>query len=200
MAGQTPPQLTKVLHLSQDKLHVAFTHPIQLLLHLWLRIPVILSREAFLRPALPPLTSKILEYGRCLGCGLRDYAGYINQNVISKLIDKAALIDESGASEWGQSGEIHLSPQEMAGITGAFKDPSSAQANGIHVGGIKYIYNKTEEVDKVPILHAAKGKEGVIAAKCSRSILVAHSPESAPIGSAISFIQVQAKHLIANGC
>jgi hypothetical protein len=44
----------------------------------------------------------------------------------------------------------------MAGITGAFTDPSSAQANGIHVGGIKYIYNKTEEVDKVPILHAAK--------------------------------------------
>jgi len=127
--------------------------------------------------------------------------GYLSQNVTSKgLIDKAVLIDASGASEWGRSGSISLSSQEIAGITGAFNDASSAQQNGIHVGGTKYYFSKIEEVDKVPILHCAKGKEGILAAKCTRSILVAHFPETTPFGSGISFVQAQAKYLIANGC
>lgn len=47
-------------------------------------------------------------------------------------------------------------------------------------------------------LYPFQGKEGIIAARCSQSILVSHYPDTAPPGKSIDFVQNQAKHLIAN--
>jgi len=44
----------------------------------------------------------------------------------------------------------------MNAIAFAFNDASSAQSNGIHVGGTKYFFNKIEDIQNVPVLHCAK--------------------------------------------
>lgn len=102
-------------------------------------------------------------------------------------------------STGGKSDGIQISPQEMNAIAFAFNNAQSAQENGIRVGGTKYVFNKIEDLGNVPVLHCAKGKEGIIAAKCTQSILVAHYPENVPYGNAIEFAQTQAQHLIKNG-
>ncbi|KAF3385989.1 Profilin [Talaromyces pinophilus] len=113
-------------------------------------------------------------------------------------VDKAIIIDQTGQAIWGKSSETQLSPEEMNKIAFAFNDSSNAEKEGITVEGRKYFFSKIDDLDNIPVLHCAKGKEGIIAAKCSQSILVSHYPESSPVGSAIDFIQGQAKHLIAN--
>ncbi|KAL2005146.1 hypothetical protein VTN00DRAFT_2996 [Thermoascus crustaceus] len=131
---------------------------------------------------------------------IMSWDGYINDNIIKTgQVDQAVLIDLTGASVWGKSAGIEISPQEMNAIAFAFNNAESAQANGIYVGGTKYIFNKINEVENIPVLHCAKGKTGIVAAKCGRSILVARYPESVPYGNAIEAMQNQAKHLIKNG-
>lgn len=126
--------------------------------------------------------------------------GYIKDNIIpTGQVDSAILIDLAGSSVWGKSEGIELSPQEMNAIAFAFNDASSAQSNGIHVGGTKYFFNKIEDIQNVPVLHCAKGKTGIVAAKCSKSILIAHYPENVPFGNAIDTVQTQATHLIKYG-
>lgn len=51
---------------------------------------------------------------------------------------------------------MQISPQEMNAIAFAFNNAESAQANGIYVGGTKYIFNKINEVENIPVLHCAK--------------------------------------------
>ncbi|EEA19857.1 profilin, required for normal timing of actin polymerization in response to thermal stress [Talaromyces marneffei ATCC 18224] len=125
--------------------------------------------------------------------------GYLSQHIVgSGHVDKAIIIDQTGQAIWGKSSETQLSPEEMNKIAFAFNDSSNAEKEGITVEGRKYFFSKIDELDNIPVLHCAKGKEGIIAAKCSQSILVSHYPESSPVGTAIDFIQGQAKHLIAN--
>ncbi|GAM42135.1 hypothetical protein TCE0_043f15829 [Talaromyces pinophilus] len=125
--------------------------------------------------------------------------GYLSQHIVgSGHVDKAIIIDQTGQAIWGKSSETQLSPEEMNKIAFAFNDSSNAEKEGITVEGRKYFFSKIDDLDNIPVLHCAKGKEGIIAAKCSQSILVSHYPESSPVGSVIDFIQGQAKHLIAN--
>ncbi|KAL1962467.1 hypothetical protein VTN77DRAFT_9668 [Rasamsonia byssochlamydoides] len=126
--------------------------------------------------------------------------GYINQNIVGGgYVDKAILFDLTGQSVWGKSAGIELTPEERNAIAFAFNNAASAQEKGITVDGNKYFFNKISDLDNIPVLHCAKGKEGIIAAKCSQSILVSHYPESVSAGNAVDFIQKQATHLIKNG-
>lgn len=43
-----------------------------------------------------------------------------------------------------------------------------------------------------------QGKEGIIAAKCTSSILVSHFPETIPASKAVELVTQQAKYLIEN--
>lgn len=44
----------------------------------------------------------------------------------------------------------------MNSIAFAFNNAESAQSNGIYVGGTKYVFNKIEDIQNVPVLHCAK--------------------------------------------
>lgn len=49
-----------------------------------------------------------------------------------------------------------LSPEEMNKIAFAFNNATTAQQEGITVGGTKYFFNKIDELDNIPVLHCAK--------------------------------------------
>jgi hypothetical protein len=44
----------------------------------------------------------------------------------------------------------------MNGFAVAFNNASSAQEHGLYVGGTKYILNKIDDIENVPIMHCAK--------------------------------------------
>ncbi|KAL2001021.1 hypothetical protein VTN02DRAFT_2334 [Thermoascus thermophilus] len=126
--------------------------------------------------------------------------GYIKDNIVKAgTVDQAVLIDQAGSAVWGKSEGFQISPQEMNAIAFAFNNAASAQENGIRVGGTKYVFNKIEDLANIPVLHCAKGKEGIIAAKCAQSILVAHYPENVPYGNAVDSVSSHATYLIKNG-
>ncbi|EED14281.1 hypothetical protein TSTA_104950 [Talaromyces stipitatus ATCC 10500] len=126
--------------------------------------------------------------------------GYLSQHIVgSGLVDQAILIDQSGQSVWGKASDVELTPEEMNKIAFAFNDPTAAQESGITVGGKKYFFGWIDEpADKIPVLFCAMGKEGIIAAKCTSSILVSHFPDTVPANRAVTLITQQAKYLIDN--
>ncbi|QKX60227.1 uncharacterized protein TRUGW13939_07370 [Talaromyces rugulosus] len=123
--------------------------------------------------------------------------GYLTEHVVgSGHVDKALLIDQTGQAVWGKGSEVEMTPQEMNSLAFAFNDASTAQKEGILVEGEKYILTTILDIDNIPIMHCPKGKQGIIAAKCTTSILVTHYNESTPAQSALSHVVGQAKHLI----
>ncbi|KAJ9245044.1 hypothetical protein DTO271D3_5370 [Paecilomyces variotii] len=132
--------------------------------------------------------------------------GYLNDHVVGSLIDKAVVIDVTGAAVWAKSNGAQISPDEMKTFASAFSDKSKAEESGVSFGGSKYFFTKLEDLTHeslpertIPTLHVAKGKEGVVAAKCTQGILIAHYPEGVFFGDAIDAVVKNASHLVKNG-
>ena len=129
---------------------------------------------------------------------------YLDAHVVSSgLVDQAFLIDLSGRAIWGKSQGVEPSDEDRTKIASAFQDNSKAFEEGITLNGTRYTITEIRETPveekNISILHAAQKKQGVIAAKCAQSILVAHYPESvSQRNNSISFIAMQAAHLMKN--
>lgn len=124
---------------------------------------------------------------------------YLNTNIATgSLVDKAIIIDQTGQAVWGKSSSIQLTPDQMKKIAQVFNDPTEAQGNGLHFESQKYIFNKIDDIENIPVMHSKSGKEGILAVKCKASILIAHYPANSSAGDAINFIHGQAKYLIQN--
>ncbi|GAD92851.1 ankyrin repeat and socs box protein, putative [Paecilomyces variotii No. 5] len=131
--------------------------------------------------------------------------GYLNDHVVGSLIDKAVVIDVTGAAVWAKSNGAQISPDEMKTFASAFSDKSKAEESGVSFGGAKYFFTKLEDLTHeslpertIPTLHVAKGKEGVVASKCTQGILIAHYPEGVFFGDAIDAVVKNASHLVKN--
>ncbi|OKL62121.1 hypothetical protein UA08_02187 [Talaromyces atroroseus] len=124
---------------------------------------------------------------------------YLNANIATgTVIDKAIIVDQTGQAVWGKSSSIQLSADQMKKIALVFSDPSDAQGNGLHFESKRYVFNKIEDIENIPVMHSKSGKEGIVAAKCKASILISHYPENSSAGEAVNFIHGQAKYLIQN--
>ncbi|PCG97350.1 Profilin/allergen [Penicillium occitanis (nom. inval.)] len=125
--------------------------------------------------------------------------GYLDANIATgSLIDSAMIVDHTGQAVWGKSAKIELTPEQMNAIAFTFNDPSNAQTHGLHFGSKRYVFNKIEDLQGIPVMLSKSGKEGIVAAKCKASILITHYPETATEGEVINFIFGQAKYLIQN--
>ncbi|CRG88617.1 hypothetical protein PISL3812_05648 [Talaromyces islandicus] len=123
--------------------------------------------------------------------------GYLAQHVVGTgHVDKALIIDQTGQAVWGKGSEVEMTPEEMNNLAFAFNDATAAQTDGILVEGEKYVFTTVLDIENIPVMHCPKGKQGIIAAKCTKSILVTHYNESTPAQSALSHVVGNAKHLI----
>ncbi|KAL1854534.1 hypothetical protein Plec18170_004623 [Paecilomyces lecythidis] len=131
---------------------------------------------------------------------------YVNAHVVGSTLDKAFLVDVTGAALWAKSTGAEISPDEMKSIANAFNDASGVREAGIFLSGNKYFFTQLDDVKdekslpgrSIPVLHAAKGKQGVVAAKCTSGIIIAHYPEGVVSGDAIDATVRHAVHLIKN--
>ncbi|KAK8080643.1 hypothetical protein PG997_008461 [Apiospora hydei] len=140
-------------------------------------------------------------------------------------IDKAAIISVAGDSVWATSAgftvrhppfypeytspvfafipnnidHIPLKPDEMKNIanvvTGAAGAVDKALAEGIHVGGERYVVFRAEDRS----MYGRQGRTGILAVKTTQAILVGHYGEGVQAGNAAQTVEALADYLIKVG-
>ncbi|KAG9240991.1 putative profilin [Calycina marina] len=125
------------------------------------------------------------------------WQAYVDSSLIgSGHIDKGAIYSIKGDSVWATSAGFNISASEMqevvAGLSGKL---DKLYAEGIHIGGEKYVLNKAEDRS----LYARKGREGVAIVKTTQAILIGHYGESQIAGNAATTVESLADYLIKSG-
>ncbi|KAI0396276.1 Profilin/allergen [Xylariaceae sp. FL0594] len=136
---------------------------------------------------------------------------YIDSSLVgSGHIDKAAIISAAGDSVWAASSDLqkemetgsrtdgHLKPGEIKTIANIYNDESAAataQAEGIHLGGERYVVARI--IDRT--IYARAGKVGICIAKTKQAIIIAHHGENHHAQNASSTTEALADYLIKAG-
>jgi len=113
-------------------------------------------------------------------------------------IDKAAIFNSEGTSVWASSPGFTVSPAEIKEVVASYKDTGDVkkvQANGLHVGGERFVVIKADDRS----LYGKKGKEGIVIVKTQQAILLTHYPETVQPGSATNTVEQLADYLIGVG-
>ncbi|KAK8106294.1 uncharacterized protein PG998_003242 [Apiospora kogelbergensis] len=128
------------------------------------------------------------------------WQAYVDDSLVkSGHIDKAAIISVAGDSVWATSAGFTIKPEEMKNIanivTGAAGASDKALAEGVHVGGERYVVFKSEDRS----LYGRQGRTGILAVKTTQAILVGHYGEGVQAGNAAQTVEALADYLIKVG-
>ncbi|KAK8052067.1 hypothetical protein PG993_003452 [Apiospora rasikravindrae] len=128
------------------------------------------------------------------------WQAYVDDSLVkSGHIDKAAIISVAGDSVWASSAGFTLKPDEMKNIsnvvTGAAGAVDKALAEGIHVGGERYVVFRAEDRS----MYGRQGRTGILAVKTTQAILVGHYGEGVQAGNAAQTVEALADYLIKVG-
>jgi len=103
------------------------------------------------------------------------WQGYVDSSLMgSGKFDKAAILSPSFSEVEASSPGFSISAHELAALKEGFKDPTSFFANGITVGGEKFVAIKAEGRS----VYGKKGKEGVVVVQSVSCVFVTHHPET----------------------
>jgi profilin len=106
-------------------------------------------------------------------------------------IDKAVICDVTGATIWAGSPGFNISEAERKTIAEAFSNPSNVLANGVHIGGEKYLTLDANDDS----LKAKKGKEGIVAMKTTQALLIGHHSADTQTTNAFASVAELAEYL-----
>ncbi|KAI0154951.1 Profilin/allergen [Xylariaceae sp. FL1272] len=130
---------------------------------------------------------------------------YYNSLVGSGHLDKAAIVSVAGDSVWATSAGFTIQPAELktlASILTAAADEkgdqtavATAQAEGIHVAGERYVVARIDGRS----IYARKGRTGICVAKTKQAFIVAHHGETHVAGNASSTTEALADYLVKSG-
>jgi len=116
--------------------------------------------------------------------------------VASGHVDKGAIYSVKGDSKWAASPGFDVSATEMKEIiNGLSGKVDSLYADGLHVGGERYVITKAEDRS----LYARKGRDGVVIVKTKQAILIAHYDETMIAGNSAATVEQLADYLIKSG-
>ncbi|PQE24265.1 Profilin protein [Rutstroemia sp. NJR-2017a BVV2] len=91
-----------------------------------------------------------------------------------------------------------ITPAEMAEVAKGLKGETDAlYANGLHLGGEKYVITKVEEDSK--IIYARKDKDGLVIAKTVQAIIIARYADPMIAGNTAETVQKLVDYLVASG-
>ncbi|KAI1119530.1 profilin [Nemania sp. NC0429] len=120
-------------------------------------------------------------------------------------IDQAAIVSAAGDSVWAASAGFTPKPAELRTIVAVLaaaeddrKDQapiSTAQAEGIHVAGDRYVVARIEGRS----IYARKGRSGICITKTKQAFILAHHGEAQVAGNASSTTEALADYLIKAG-
>ncbi|GKZ21185.1 hypothetical protein AbraIFM66951_011578 [Aspergillus brasiliensis] len=99
--------------------------------------------------------------------------------------DKAGILSHDVSGVEASSPGFSISPTELQGLAATLKDPSTAFANGITVGGEKFVAIKADERS----LYGKKGKEGIVVVKAVSCVMVAHHAENVQTTNAATVVE-----------
>ena len=120
---------------------------------------------------------------------------YVDNNLVgSKKLTKAAIISAADGTVWASSSGFSPSPLELKSLLAAFTDAAAIRADGLKIGGTKYIVINSGDGRSV---YAKKGDDGVVAVKTKQTVLLGIF--SAPIvaGEAAKVVECVADYLIS---
>lgn len=96
---------------------------------------------------------------------------YVNNNLLGTGACSGALLAGHDGSVWAEGGDIkgRAQPGELAKICKGFDDASPFQANGVYLGGERYIFLTCDGT----VMRMKKGAGGAIVVKCLQALIVA---------------------------
>lgn len=121
---------------------------------------------------------------------------YVDKSLIATgKIDMAAIFSGAGDSVWAVSAGFSAKPEEVQAVIKGFNDPAGLYANGMYVGGEKYICIKADDRS----IYGKQGKTGVCWVKTKQAVVVAHYPDTVQPGEAAKVTEGLADYLISVG-
>ncbi|KAB8245666.1 profilin [Aspergillus flavus] len=121
------------------------------------------------------------------------WQGYVDSSLMgSGLFDKAAVLSYNLSGIEAKSSGFSISAEELQGLAAAFAQSNVAMANGIKVGGEKFVAIKADDRS----LYGKKGKEGIIVVKTPSCVLVAHHGENVQTTNASAAVEKIADYII----
>eukprot|EP00842_Homolaphlyctis_polyrhiza_P002316 jgi/Hompol1/3085/HPOL_003115-RA len=121
------------------------------------------------------------------------WQAYVDSNLVGTgKIARAAIHGHDG-SLWATSKGFSVSANEAQTIAKAFNDASEIRANGLLVGGTKYIALRADDRS----IYGKKGNDGVVLVKTKQAILVAEYKEPVVPGEANKVVEQLADYLIS---
>lgn len=128
------------------------------------------------------------------------WQAYVDSSLVGTgHIDKATIISAAGDSVWATTSGFTLKPEEMKNIVAILNATGDAvdkaHAEGVHVGGERFVVTKIEERS----LYCRQGRTGIIAVKTKQAVLVGHYGEGIQAGNAAQTIEALADYLIKAG-
>jgi len=121
------------------------------------------------------------------------WQAYVDTNLVgTKKISKAAIHGNADKSLWATTKGFSVATNEVDALLKAFKDPSGIRANGLHIGGVKYIALKCDDRS----IYGKKGSGGVVCVKTKQAVLIGVYDESTQPGEAAKTVEALADYLI----
>jgi profilin len=127
------------------------------------------------------------------------WQAYIDTSLLgSGHVEKGAIYNLEGTSCWATSPGFDITPAEMTEIVNGLKGQTDGlYANGLHLGGEKYVITKVEEDSKV--LYARKDRDGLVIAKTVQAIIIARYADPMIAGNTAETVQKLVDYLVASG-
>ncbi|KAJ3055736.1 profilin, required for normal timing of actin polymerization in response to thermal stress [Rhizophlyctis rosea] len=123
------------------------------------------------------------------------WQSYVDTNLLgTRKITKAAIHGLDG-SLWATSKGFSVTPTEAQALIKAFTDASGIRANGLHVGGTKYIALRADDRS----VYGKKGSGGVVTVKTKQCVLIGAYEEPIQPGEATKVVEGLADYLIGVG-
>ncbi|THC94425.1 hypothetical protein EYZ11_006093 [Aspergillus tanneri] len=78
-----------------------------------------------------------------------------------------------------------ISPEELSGLISAYSSSDTARANGIVVGGEKFVVIRADDRS----LYGKKGKEGIVIVRAKSCVMVTHHPDNVQTTNAATIVE-----------
>ncbi|KAI0017270.1 profilin [Xylariomycetidae sp. FL0641] len=128
------------------------------------------------------------------------WQAYVDTSLVgSGHVDKAAIISVAGDSVWASTSGFTIKPEEMKNLVAILTNSGGAvdkaHAEGVHVGGERYVVTRIEERS----VYARQGRTGICVVKTKQAVIVAHYGEHQQVGNATQTVEALADYLIKVG-
>ncbi|KAJ5985603.1 hypothetical protein N7499_008109 [Penicillium canescens] len=121
-----------------------------------------------------------------MGAHSEVWQGYVDSSLMgSGQFDKAGILAADFSGLEAASPGFTLSQEEINSLISAYTSSDNAFANGISVGGDKFVVIRADERS----VYGKKGKEGIIVVRASACTMIAHHGESVQTTNAATVVE-----------